>query len=60
MTEREAKTKLCPLKLLNGYHESMAQCITSECMMWRWDDWQKLSKYGYIHETGYCGLAGKI
>lgn len=42
-------------------------CIASDCMMWRW----KITKSGaaemnaqtgrlvMVHESGYCGLAGK-
>ena len=39
----EAEKLMCPF---------VQNCITSECMAWRWFDTE-------IKTEGYCGLAGK-
>jgi hypothetical protein len=67
MTEKEAKTKLCP-------QHGIVHCAASDCMAWR-----QVHKKGDLiadtvlrgldretitlkvaeHSAGYCGLAGK-
>ena len=79
MTEEEAKTKWCPMlgegNATKGLHERVdgtvsANCIGSDCMMWRWDaitpeEKRQLREYGddtgpLLAIPGYCGLAGKL
>jgi hypothetical protein len=66
MTEKEAITKWCPMARVRASGDVeeapavnrtlkrsfvLAECIASECMMWRKD-----AKYG---DSYYCGLGGK-
>lgn len=36
-----------------------ALCIASECMAWRWDEWDANGGRQMTKTHGYCGLAGK-
>ncbi len=64
-------------RLLRAFEDNSAKdirdtscnCIASECMAWRWTDWQKeiIAAGGYDQTEkpteqpmGYCGLAGKL
>jgi hypothetical protein len=63
MTEKEAKTKWCPLaRSISGYNKisinrsfmkklpKNCMCIASGCMMWLWVKDHR--------NEGYCGFAG--
>jgi hypothetical protein len=65
MTEREAKTKWCPMARVidvgksynrNTYGEMLGStlCFGSDCVMWRWIVNPKIAE-----KRGYCGLGGK-
>ena len=63
MTEKEAKTKWCPI---NGDTDagSSSDCIGSRCMAWRWlhkagTDENDQPNYYAGPWQGYCGLAGR-
>jgi hypothetical protein len=70
MTTEDARTKWCPMVRVTALREGCAtgattnqidesytscQCISKDCMMWRWTDptytWTPTSE-------GYCGLGG--
>ena len=68
MTEKEAKTKWCPMmQKWNGpiAEFGMANCIGSACMMWRWiyTPSPESERHGQTVPAcvgdGCCGLAGK-
>lgn len=54
MTEDEAKTKWCPSS--KGPNGGFAQCITSDCMWWRWLPFQALDPL-YIEAIKICETA---
>jgi hypothetical protein len=59
LTEQEAKTKVCCREtkpVIPPYWQSgtIAYCIASECMAWRWY-YKGLAK---LNTNGYCGLGG--
>ena len=70
MTEKEAKTKWCPMIRKYGIIERegkwIKECIASECMMWRWETEIHIDRSGahpaqqFVTSTdrGYCGLGG--
>ena len=71
MTERDAKTKWCPMVRLpngldmpainkgqDGYKVKDNTCIASACMMWIGGKTKIVD--GYEVREGYCGLAGKL
>ena len=67
MKEDIAKTKWCPMGgrkvvLSNGDLEvgKFAQCLGSECMMWREEFVPSSVDPKYDQTIGYCGLAGKV
>ena len=54
LTEGEARTKWCP-------QDGTSDCITTNCMMWRWYEPERRFMDGEEVKTGrrgYCGLAG--
>lgn len=66
MTEKDAKTKWCPMvrsgvtfrQGANRWIESdgthrIAQCLGSACMMWRWVHDERI-------DDGYCGLGERL
>jgi len=66
MTEQEAKTKWCPMAYTNRGEEmrppESVRCITSECMMWRWNvrgAWVNGVYDDNYPVEGYCGLGGE-
>jgi len=50
------------------YQENAANCIASDCMMWRWQRTPERAKemgrkalsHEYYEEDGYCGLTGEL
>lgn len=56
VTEKEAKTKLCPQTLARGPMQhagnyDLETCLGSHCMAWRWSE--------AVQPKGYCGMAGR-
>ena len=68
MTEKEAKKKVCPHKIVAwAMKKCDALCEGAGCMMWRKGEKKEVEidrGYGQppdidVVETGYCGLGGK-
>ena len=73
MNEDEAKTKDCVIVGIisafmagkpgwekeKGVNGSLANCIGSQCMMFRWSYPPEEAKGNKNGPLGYCGLAGK-
>jgi hypothetical protein len=57
LTEKEAKTKWCPMLRIGPARENWT-CLASDCAMWRWGD----RIFDHANRRwigrGYCGLAG--
>jgi len=66
MTEKEAKTKWCPLARLSEmggtYNrtgpEANLQCIGSACMAWRTKEGVSARSQAFV-TVGYCGAFGE-
>ena len=62
LLEEEAKTCTCQ-ETFNSPH-GLRNCITSQCMAWRWATDEQEAGAGYTASetkgnlTGYCGKAG--
>ena len=61
MTEKEAKKKVCPYKILAwAMNKCGANCEASGCMMWRCSPKKTDVSGTPIYSTdGCCGLGGK-
>ena len=56
MTEKEAKKKVCPHKIVAwAVYKCDVNCHASGCMMWR--EYRPSNSLG--KRDGYCGLGGK-
>jgi hypothetical protein len=61
VTPEEAFKKICPLKATSDIDDVSGQCVSHECMAWRWESgWQydeKRARNTYYSTThGYCGM----
>jgi len=61
VTPEEALKKLCPLKATSDIDDVSGQCVSHECMAWRWHErtgpnfWRKETSKTY----GRCGMVPK-
>jgi hypothetical protein len=66
LTIKEAKTKYCPLTLVNLPGSEGTLCYGDECLAWRWLNYLKYYPPGPVYDNGiperrgYCGLAGPV
>lgn len=59
-TEKEAKSKWCPMAMAADHHSPKdTVCVGAICMMWRWDDFQFNVEEENLDRRGHCGLGGK-
>ena len=59
MTEKEAKKKVCPHKIVAwAVYKCDVNCHGAGCMMWRWLEGRRPENQMNPVE-GYCGLGGK-
>ena len=61
VTPEEALKKICPLKATSDIDDVSGQCVSHECMAWRWaTGWhydEKRARNTHSSTThGYCGM----